>query len=147
MNLQQALEFATRLHSGQVDKAGQPYIGHINRVVANVRDMDPWAPEQVLVAAALHDVVEDCGVFTSDLFVEGVTPQALQLVELMSRGDKSREEYYSAIKANPDARLIKLADIADNNNPERLALLEPEMRERLRNKYAFALEFILGEAA
>jgi (p)ppGpp synthase/HD superfamily hydrolase len=36
MDLDQAMELAELHHSGQVDKAGQPYIGHIRRVVGAV---------------------------------------------------------------------------------------------------------------
>jgi len=36
MDLEQALELAELHHRGQVDKAGQPYIGHIRRVVGAV---------------------------------------------------------------------------------------------------------------
>lgn len=38
---------------------------------------------------------------------------------------------------------MKLADIADNSAPERLALLDPATRRRLRKKYRLALGILL----
>jgi hypothetical protein len=52
--LERAIAIATEAHTGQVDKAGTPYIAHPLRVIENVSTMDEK------IVAALHDVVEDC---------------------------------------------------------------------------------------
>ena len=39
---------------------------------------------------------------------------------------------------------MKLADNADNNDPARLALLDPERADRLRAKYAHDREVLTG---
>ena len=57
----QAVIFAAQAHDGAARKGGEiPYIVHPMEVVAIASTMtdDP----QVLAAAALHDVMEDCGV-------------------------------------------------------------------------------------
>jgi hypothetical protein len=51
MNDHDALDLARRAHEGQVDKAGEPYILHVQRVMARLSNPDEK------VAAALHDVV------------------------------------------------------------------------------------------
>ncbi len=53
-----ARTLATEAHAGQIDKAGQPYIGHVARVAAAVRGDD-----DAEVVAWLHDVAEDCPAF------------------------------------------------------------------------------------
>jgi hypothetical protein len=47
--------------------------------------------------------------------------------------------YYARIRPNPLALAVKLADVADNSDPDRLAQLAPEVRERLTRKYAKAV--------
>ena len=54
--LERAIEIAARAHAGQVDKAGQPHILHVLRVI-----MSPTLSDnKQRSVAALRDVVEDC---------------------------------------------------------------------------------------
>jgi hypothetical protein len=64
-------------------------------------------------------------------------------VQLLTR-DKSipDDSYYQAIEANTLAKLVKLADIADNRNRKRVAGLEAVKANELRAKYDHALEII-----
>lgn len=128
-----ARSIATRAHTGQVDKSGEAYIGHPARVAERVRGDD--AAE---VVAWLHDVVEDTDVTLddvrehfSDLLVEAVDAMA-------KRRDETLDEYYCRVMANPIARAVKLADIADNTDPRRCALLDERTRTRLAAKYVHA---------
>ena len=50
--------------------------------------------------------------------------------------------YYFEIKKNTGAVQVKLADIGDNLQPWRLSYLSDETQERLRNKYANAIELL-----
>jgi hypothetical protein len=70
MDLDEALELAELHHSGQVDKAGRPYIGHISRVVDAVD-----TPEEKL-AAALHDLLEDTDMTAADLLTRAARPRS-----------------------------------------------------------------------
>jgi hypothetical protein len=55
--------------------------------------------------------------------------------------NEPRVAYYERVKeAGPLAVMIKLADIADNLSPERLDRLDPETQDRLKAKYAKAIE-------
>ena len=73
-----ARALATEAHAGQIDKAGQPYIGHVGRVAARVRgDADAE------VVAWLHDVVEDCPGFAAQ--VQAFPPAVQHAVQLLSR--------------------------------------------------------------
>lgn len=125
-----ARQIATRAHAGQTDKAGRPYIDHPRRVAARLADL------QAQAAAWLHDVIEDTEVTAEDLRNEGVDDEVIAAVELLTRtGD---DAYYARIAEHPLAREVKLADIADNTDPARTALLDPETRQRLATKYEHA---------
>lgn len=57
-----AAQFAATAHKGQVRKYnGRPYISHPIRVAGRVAT-HPEASEELVAAAFLHDVVEDCNV-------------------------------------------------------------------------------------
>jgi (p)ppGpp synthase/HD superfamily hydrolase len=57
---EQALRFATRRHAGQIRKGtGTPYVSHLLSVAALV--LESRGDEDLVIAALLHDVVEDCG--------------------------------------------------------------------------------------
>ena len=137
MDLDQALELAELHHSGQVDKAGQPYIGHIRRVVCAVD-----APEEKL-AAALHDLLENTPVTAADLLTKGCTPEIVRVVEALTHGeDESYEDFLRRAAQDPIARAVKRADVADNADEARLALLPTGQAARLRSKYARAAKIL-----
>ena len=48
-------------------------------------------------------------------------------------------QYYERVRTNPIALTVKLADINDNSDPERLSRLDQPTRERLEAKYAWAI--------
>lgn len=118
-NLREAIIFATKAHAGQLDKVDQPYIGHPLRVMAYVLAENPRAAEAVLIAAVLHDVVEDCGVEIEaiwDLF-GGEVARAVDA--LSKRPGEERSAYIDRCSRNRIAREVKVADIRDNSDPAR----------------------------
>lgn len=146
MNPAEALDLASRLHAGQVDKAGQPYVGHLRRVAATVYARG--GSDAAQIAAALHDAIEDGHVTAEFLAGDGVPGAALHLVALLTKAEgQPYADYLAAIKADPDALLVKLADIADNSDPARLAMLPPDVADRLRHKYAKAMEILMADDA
>lgn len=133
-------------HHGQVDKAGNPYIGHPARVAALLRDRGER--EEVIAAGWLHDVLEDTHLTAEDLNAAGVGWSTLNIVARVTRREGvSSEEYYLGIYESLDARRVKKADIADNTSPERLALLDDATVVRLTRKYAKALRHIRGDVS
>lgn len=139
-----AVTLAARLHAGHVDKGGQPYLGHLMRVMLLVRDAGGDEDQQV--AAVLHDSIEDVGASVESLLAEGVPPRAVLLVDLLSkrRDEDYFHDYLPRIKASKPALLVKLCDMLDNADPARLALLPPAKAERLRAKYQEAGAFLRG---
>lgn len=138
----EAIILARQLHEGQVDKAGAPYIGHVTRVYQEVYYSK--APDYVKIAAALHDVMEDCGQDEASLMAQGVPQKAIDLVRILtrSRGEKY-DEYLTIISHDVDATMIKLADLKDNMDPFRLIHVPAGLRSALIAKYSNAMELLL----
>lgn len=134
-----AARLATRAHAGQVDKSGQPYIEHCQRVSESVEGV------QTKVVAWLHDILEDTDVTESELrsYFNVVVVDAV--VALTHPDGERNDIYWKRICSNPLARQVKIADIYDNLRPERLALLDPKTVARLTTKYNKALTVITQE--
>lgn len=129
-NLSKAILLATQAHDGTFDKAGKPYILHPTRVMLRLMNED--APEYLLVAAVLHDTVEDTNV-TIDEIEDQFGPRVARIVDAVSRRDETYPEFILRVKASgPDAVALKLADIADNTD-----LRRPRI-ESLAKRYAEA---------
>ncbi len=138
-----ARRLAEEVHAGQVDKAGQPYIDHPARVAARVAG-DPDAE----AVAWLHDVVEDTDMTLERLREIGFPADIVLAVDAMTRReDEIPDDYYARVAANPLALKVKRADLADNSDPGRLALLQPDLESRLQAKYAHAAETLDRVAA
>lgn len=125
-----AAQLAAMAHSGQSDKQGQPYIAHIARVVANCK-----GDSTARVVAWLHDVVEDTWVTVED--IRGAFGDEIaNAVEAITHPDGEPQwDYIARVRANPIARLVKMADARDNSETWRRAGLDPETRARLDEKY------------
>jgi (p)ppGpp synthase/HD superfamily hydrolase len=130
------MRLAAAAHDGQLDKAGSPYINHPRRVMARLLLRWPDAPIDELHAALLHDVVEDAGAeFTIErLRAEGYTETVISILQLVTR-DADRDTYSSFIEriatsGNIGAMRVKLADLADNLDPARIARLPPGSSDR-----------------
>lgn len=113
--LERAIELAATAHAGQFDKAGQPYILHPIRVMINVSTSDER------IAAILHDTVEDTNVTFDDLVGHGFSDAVISAVKALTKTDgESRLAAARRAVQNPIARNVKLADIADNMNLDRI---------------------------
>lgn len=136
--LQRAEALARAAHAAQTDKAGAPYVGHLERVAARL------APDTLAQAAGwLHDLVEDQPAHATELAAFPLP--VVRAVYLLTREPgEDRETYLARIKVDPLARRVKLADIADNTDPARLAVLEPATQDRLLAKYTAARRTLLG---
>lgn len=133
-----AKSIAIQAHEGQLDKAGKPYIEH-PRTVADAVEGDT-----AKAVAWLHDVVEDSSMTFEDLKAEGITPEIINHVRLLTH-DKSVPylDYIAAIKGDPVAREVKLADLRHNSDLSRLNTITDKDRERLA-RYQQALELLLS---
>lgn len=136
-----ARQIATAAHRGQVDKSGAPYIGHPARVAEHAAAAG--GDERVVAAAWLHDVVEDTTITPEQLRADGIPEEVVAAVVAVTKvPGEPVEEYFARVNANPIAVAVKTADLADNTDPRRLALLEDATRTRLQAKYARARQLL-----
>ena len=134
----EAMKIAYRAHHGQFDKSGIPYIFHPIHLAEQMPD------ELTTCVALLHDIVEDTNLTLDDLktvFPEPVT----EAVALMThQPEVPYPEYILAIKENPIARVVKIADLTHNSDATRLAgiAIDREKHRARLEKYQKALEIL-----
>jgi guanosine-3',5'-bis(diphosphate) 3'-pyrophosphohydrolase len=134
----EAVHFAAWAHEGQIRQSGEPYITHPIAVAAIVAQ---WhLDEQGIVAALLHDVLEDCGIKKNELahhFGETVAELVDALTKLDRLETQSLEEaqaqnfrkMFLAMARDLRVILIKLADRL--HNMRTLGALKPAKRRRI----------------
>ena len=121
--VRRAYRFADTAHLGQMRHSGEPYITHPIAVAAQCAE---WKLDaHALMAALLHDAMEDCGVTKADL-VEQFSAPVAELVDGLTKLDKlqftTREENQAesfrkmllAMARDVRVILIKLADRSHN---------------------------------
>jgi GTP diphosphokinase / guanosine-3',5'-bis(diphosphate) 3'-diphosphatase len=121
--VRKAYRFADEAHLGQIRASGEPYITHPIAVASQCAD---WKLDvQALMAALLHDAIEDCGVTKAQLIERFGAPVA-ELVDGLTKLDKlqfnTREESQAesfrkmllAMARDVRVILIKLADRTHN---------------------------------
>ena len=136
MTLEDTIIFATALHRGQTDKAGQPYILHPLRVLNN---LGLNAPLEHQMAALLHDTMEDCGVTRQMLQDQGFPESVIVAVEHLTKNAEGEADYDQAIERvmkNPIAVKVKLADLTDNMDLRRITSLTEKDLARLEKYQA-----------
>ena len=131
-----ALRFDYNAHMGQMDYNGVPYIFHPLHLAAQMDD------EISCCAALLHDVVEDTHYTFEDLRQLGFAPQVLEALQLLTHDDRIPYlDYVRALKKNPIARAVKLADLRHNSDLSRLDVVDDTALRR-NAKYAQALALL-----
>ncbi len=146
-DIEKTKAFAEKLHRGQTDKAGAPYIGHVLRVYRNLLRLFPDASSDEQRAALLHDVIEDCDVCASDLRSAGFSERTVAIVEAVTKRADDGLTYIERIErlaasGDVSAMRVKVADLTDNSDPARLAVLPPEKAQSLGKRYGRALEIL-----
>jgi (p)ppGpp synthase/HD superfamily hydrolase len=124
--LEKAILIAAQAHLGQRDKGGAPYILHPLRMMMRMES------EAAMIAATLHDVVEDSDWTLEQLRGEGFSEEVLQAVDCLTRRDgETYEEFVARAQANAIARQVKIADLEDNMNVKRLGEMTPKELARI----------------
>lgn len=139
--VKEAYRFSDEMHLGQLRKSGEPYISHPIAVAEICAD---WKLDaQAIMAALLHDVMEDQDVKKDEL-IERFGPQVANLVDGLSKLEKI--EFQSLVEAQAenfrkmllamasDVRviLIKLADRL--HNMRTLGFMTPAKKRRIASE-------------
>ncbi|MBK6830851.1 MAG: phosphohydrolase [Flavobacteriales bacterium] len=106
--LETAIRLAAKVHKGQVDRSGKPYVLHVMRVMERGQDFD----EQVL--GALHDVLERSDLTIADIEKKGFSPRVLKALDRITRrAEETYEQYIDRVVEDSLAIRVKLNDLAD----------------------------------
>ena len=136
-----AMHIAYNAHHGQLDQSGAPYIFHPIHLAEQMDD------EASCCAALLHDVVEDTDVTLDDLRKD-FPEEVVEAVRLLTHEESvPMEEYLLAIRENPIALKVKLADNAHNADQSRCvgSDIPEEKLAHWRKKYTKAREILLSK--
>lgn len=120
--IEKATKFAEDAHEGQTRKyTGAPYVVHPKRVAERARVQGE--AEDVVVAALLHDTVEDTEVTKEQVaqeFGENVASMVAALTEERPAGMNRRQRlaaYFDRLsRERRDVKVLKLLDRLDNLN-------------------------------
>jgi GTP pyrophosphokinase len=137
-HVREAIEFSRAAHEGQLRKSGEPYVTHpitVARILTSLH-----IDVQAIVAALLHDVVEDTDITGDDIAAKFGKPVAelvdglskLDRLQFETREDAQAENFRKMLLAMArDVRviLIKLADRL--HNMRTLESMEREKCERI----------------
>lgn len=130
--LDKAIQLAAKWHAGE-ERDGEhplPYITHPMEVLVNLRYVGGVTDEDLLCAAALHDVIEETDA-TPEEIEAAVGPRVRDLVRELTRQEPGKREIQGLTKEeiwqlradmllqeiakmSPDAQRVKLADRLSN---------------------------------
>jgi guanosine-3',5'-bis(diphosphate) 3'-pyrophosphohydrolase len=136
--VRRAFLYAEQAHDGQVRRSGEPYVTHPLAVAGILADMR--MDHQSLMAAMLHDVIEDTGIEKDAItgqfgetvaeLVDGVSK--LTQIEFSSRAEAQAENFQKMAMAMADDIRVILVKLADRlHNMRTLGVLSPEKRRRI----------------
>lgn len=136
--VRRAYYYSEQAHDGQTRRSGEPYVTHPLAVAGILADQK--LDHHSLIAALLHDVIEDTGISKNALaeqfgdtvadLVDGVSK--LTQIEFTSKAEAQAENFQKmAMAMTKDIRviLVKLADRL--HNMRTLGVLKPEKRRRI----------------
>ena len=133
---EKAYKIAKKAHLGQVDKAGEDYIKHPEKVASFVKTDEEKA------VAYLHDVIEDTELTLEDLNKYDFSKEVSEAVDIITkkRGE-DYQSYLNSVKNNKLARAVKLADLRHNSDLTRLIKVTEKDIKR-KEKYQKAIDFL-----
>lgn len=139
-NTKKALKLCFEAHKEQTDKSGLPYVFHPFHLAEQMED------EDTTVTALLHDVVEDTDYTLEDLAAKGFSRNVTEALALLTHDEAvPYMEYVKALRNNPIARQVKLADLRHNSDLSRLDTDQINEKALARvKKYAEAIRLLEG---
>lgn len=135
-----AINLMCKAHGDTPDKSGIPYIFHPYHLAEQMQT------EDTVIAALLHDVLEDTEFTEDDLRAHGIAENIIEALKLLNHYWKTPYmDYVKAIKQNEIARAVKIADITHNLDESRMPGGLTENLIKKRSVYKEALEYLLKD--
>ena len=133
-----AIKIASKVHSNQIDKLGNPYMAHVIDVSKRVSDLG----EKYEITALLHDALEDAHpdiLKEVESEVKEFGKEIFDAITAMTKTEKDDyfEDYLPRVKENKIATKVKIADASHNLSKN--YLLPVNNQNKSRNKYTKVL--------
>lgn len=125
--LEAAIALAVDRHRGQRDVGGVPYIVHCLKVMCGVETV------REMIAAVLHDTIEDTDLTLEDLRQASFDEEIVEAVDLLTRREgETRMENAQRIVASGNllALKAKISDNKQNQDPDRYPHVTPQILSR-----------------
>ena len=140
------LPYIREKHEGQFRKGKDkvPYIYHPLLLACHALSLG-MKDDDLVSAALLHDVCEDCGVAFEELPVNDETREAVRLLTknktLIRASEKGLAAYYEEISKNRIASIVKLLDRCNNISGMATAFTEKRMAQYIQEteKYIYPM--------
>ena len=129
--LAKAIMIASTAFAEKTDRGGKPYILHCLYVMHGVEDLG----EHAMIAAVLHDLLEDTAWTADQLLNEGFHKNDIEIIKMLTHGDESYDEYITRVALNRTARRIKMKDLEHNSNIHRMKGLRDKDFNRLEKYF------------
>jgi len=141
--LDRAIEIMTIAFVGKFDKGGVPYALHCIHVMRKVAHLGTEA----MIAAVLHDLIEDTKWTAEMLIAEGFDPRTVGIITLVTHlKGEAYMDYILRLSVSVIAVAIKMADLRHNSDIHRMKGLTEKDFARLA-KYHTAYAYLRGLAA
>jgi (p)ppGpp synthase/HD superfamily hydrolase len=153
LQIVRALDFAAWAHSTQRRKGGarEPYINHLTEVARLVAQATDGKDDKLIIAALLHDVLEDQSMHVNhEMLVGNFGKRVARIVQEVTddkslpKAERKRLQVVHAPHLSRRARILKIADKAANLN----SILQSPPKEwserRKREYFAWAAEVVAG---
>jgi (p)ppGpp synthase/HD superfamily hydrolase len=137
--LSEAYYYSHTIHNGQTDKNNEDYFtGHVMRIVEKCKT------KKEKIVAYLHDIIEDSkGLFTINELKFDFSDEIVSAVDAITRRKKENYfDYIQRIKQNQLATKVKIIDLEDNSNEERLSKLDHKQAISLKKRYEKAKQIL-----
>lgn len=136
-----AVQIVQKAFANKLDRAGKPYIEHLERLSQKVPDLGIL--KEVKTIALLHDLLEDCSEWSEkslrEIFSDNIVDS---VVALTRKPNQSYEDFIEQVCQDKWATIVKKADLEDNMDITRLESFSDEDFQRLE-KYNTAYRQIL----
>ena len=111
-----AIKIVEKAHTGQIDKAGKPYILHPLTVMAQMEDVESK------IVAVLHDAIEDSDLTLTELSQQGFPELIIEAIAAITKLDgELYDDYLLRVMGNTIACKVKIADVSHNMDISRIA--------------------------
>ncbi len=125
----------------KTDKAGNIYLRHLNKVA------DSFEENDAKIIALLHDLVEDTNFTFEDLEELNFSTSIISSLRLLTNDCKNYDSYIERLIKSEDilAKRVKIADLLDNMNINRLQEITKDDINRVKTKYLKAYTMLIED--